>query len=208
MPPSCCAGKAPRVAASLASLLGTMHALPLAYSKDLQEDKEPLFDAIDNLELCLAAAARMLAGSASTASALAAARDEMLAATDIADVLVARGVPFREAHGVVAGLVRTALESGKAALELDDSELDGVPEGARQAVRGRCEARAHDRVEGLRRRHLLGAAWRSSSIEARERPRRGTPRVGRSTAVLRPLGARGGPRADRLHRSRSGAPPG
>ena len=46
-------GKAPRIAASLASLLGTMHALPLAYSKDLQEDKEPLFDAIDNLELCL-----------------------------------------------------------------------------------------------------------------------------------------------------------
>src|SRR3954469_23725688 len=53
-------GKAPRVAASLASLLGTMHALPLAYSKDLQEDKEPLFDAIDNLELCLAAATGML----------------------------------------------------------------------------------------------------------------------------------------------------
>ena len=55
-------GKAPRVAASLASLLGTMHALPLAYSKDMQEDKEPLFDAIDNLELCLEAAAPMLEG--------------------------------------------------------------------------------------------------------------------------------------------------
>ena len=53
-------GKAPRVAASLQSLLGTMHALPLAYSKDLQEDKEPLFDAIDNLELCLAAATGMV----------------------------------------------------------------------------------------------------------------------------------------------------
>ena len=54
-------GKAPRVAASLASLLGTMHALPLAYSKDMQEDKEPLFDAIDTLELCLEAADVMLA---------------------------------------------------------------------------------------------------------------------------------------------------
>src|ERR687898_2879686 len=55
-------GKAPRIASSLMSLLGTMHALPLAYSKDMQEDKEPLFDAIDNLEVCLAAATRMLAG--------------------------------------------------------------------------------------------------------------------------------------------------
>ena len=54
--------KAPRVAADLLSLLGTMHALPLTYSKDMQEDKEPLFDAVDNLELCLEAAAKMLSG--------------------------------------------------------------------------------------------------------------------------------------------------
>jgi argininosuccinate lyase len=95
-------GKAPRIAASLASLLGTMHALPLAYSKDLQEDKEPLFDAIDNLELCLAAATGMLAGIKFNRERLAAAaEDEMLAATDLADALVQEGVPFREAHGLV-----------------------------------------------------------------------------------------------------------
>jgi argininosuccinate lyase len=129
-------GKAPRVAASLASLLGTMHALPLAYSKDMQEDKEPLFDAIDNLEVCLAAAARMMGGLTFDRERLAeASSDEMLAATDLADVLVSEGIPFREAHGVVAGLVKTAVDGGKRLSELDDSEMDGVPEGARDRLR-------------------------------------------------------------------------
>jgi argininosuccinate lyase len=134
-------GKAPRVASSLMSLLGTMHALPLAYSKDLQEDKEPLFDAVDNLELCLAAATGMLAGISFNRDRLAAAAaDEMLAATDLADALVQEGVPFREAHGLVGGLVRTAVESGRALSELTDVELDGVPENARKAVRRALEA--------------------------------------------------------------------
>jgi argininosuccinate lyase len=134
-------GKAPRIAASLASLLGTMHALPLAYSKDLQEDKEPLFDAIDNLELCLAAATGMIAEIRFNRERLAAAaEDEMLAATDLADALVKEGVPFREAHGLVGGLVRAAVDSGKPLSELTDSELDGVPEGARQAVRHALES--------------------------------------------------------------------
>jgi argininosuccinate lyase len=133
-------GKAPRVAASLASLLGTMHALPLAYSKDLQEDKEPLFDAVDNLELCLAAATGMLAGIEFNRERLAAAaEDEMLAATDLADALVQEGVPFREAHGLVGGLVKSALDSGKSLAELTESELNGIPENARQAVRRALE---------------------------------------------------------------------
>jgi argininosuccinate lyase len=113
-----------------------MHALPLAYSKDLQEDKEPLFDAIDNLELCLAAATGMLGGIAFNRERLAAAaEDEMLAATDLADALVREGVPFREAHGLVGGLVKAAVDSGKSLSELSEGELDGVPEGARQALR-------------------------------------------------------------------------
>jgi argininosuccinate lyase len=129
-------GKAPRIASALMSLLGTMHGLPLAYSKDMQEDKEPLFDAADNLELCLEAATPMLAGLGFHRDALeAAATDEMLAATDLADVLVREGIPFREAHGVVAGLVRTALEAGVQLSELDGSQLDGVPEGAHQRLR-------------------------------------------------------------------------
>jgi argininosuccinate lyase len=134
-------GKAPRIASSLQSLLGTLHALPLAYSKDLQEDKEPLFDAIDNLELCLAAATGMLGGISFDRERLAAAAgDEMLAATDLADALVQEGVPFREAHGLVGGLVRAALDSGKPLSELADSELDGVPQDAREAVRRALEA--------------------------------------------------------------------
>ncbi len=134
-------GKAPRIAADLASLLGTMHALPLAYSKDLQEDKEPLFDAVDNLELCLAAATGMMGDITFNRERLAdAAGDEMLAATDLADALVKEGVPFREAHGMVAALVKTAVDSGKALSELSDSELDGVPDGAWQAVRRALES--------------------------------------------------------------------
>jgi argininosuccinate lyase len=116
--------KAPRVAAHLAALLGVMHALPLAYNKDMQEDKEHLFDAVDTIELCLEAAAGMLRTASFRRERLAqAAGDEFLAATDIADLLVRRGVPFRESHGIVAGLVRHALDGGKRLSELDRSEL-------------------------------------------------------------------------------------
>jgi argininosuccinate lyase len=116
--------KAPRVAADLSTLLGVMHALPLAYNKDMQEDKEPLFDAVDTLNLCLEAATGMLRTAAFRRERLAAAAsDEFLAATDIADLLVRRGVPFRESHAVVAGLVRHALEGGKRLSELTREEL-------------------------------------------------------------------------------------
>jgi argininosuccinate lyase len=116
--------KAPRVTASLTRLLGVLHALPLAYSKDLQEDKEALFDAVDTIELCLEAAERMLAGLRFDRERLAAAAaDEMLAATDIADLLVRRGMPFRQAHAVVGGLVRSALERGVPLSALEPAEL-------------------------------------------------------------------------------------
>jgi argininosuccinate lyase len=101
-----------------------MHALPLTYGKDMQEDKEPLFDAIDTVEACLDAAAGMLAGiSFDRARMEEASGDEMLAATEVADLLVRRGVPFREAHGIVGGLVRDAVEQGKPLSELSEDEL-------------------------------------------------------------------------------------
>ena len=116
--------KAPRVVGHLAAFHGVMHALPLTYSKDLQEDKEHLFDAVDTIELTLSAATGMVAGVQFNRERMAqAASDEMLAATDVADLLVHLGMPFREAHGVVAGLVRAALDSGKALSGLDDVEL-------------------------------------------------------------------------------------
>ncbi len=116
--------KAPRVMAGFTTLAGVLHALPLAYSKDLQEDKEALFDAVDNLELALQAADGMLGGLRFDRERLAqAAGDELLGATDVADLLVRRGMPFREAHGVVGGLVRDALERGVALSELAAEDL-------------------------------------------------------------------------------------
>jgi argininosuccinate lyase len=116
--------KSPRVAADYASVVGVMHALPLTYGKDMQEDKEPLFDAIDTVELCLDAVEGMLAGIAFDRERLEdASGDEMLAATEIADLLVRRGVPFREAHGIVGGLVRDAVEQGKSLSDLTLAEL-------------------------------------------------------------------------------------
>ncbi|HEV3127345.1 MAG TPA: argininosuccinate lyase [Solirubrobacteraceae bacterium] len=116
--------KAPRIAGHLVALHGVMHGLPLTYNKDLQEDKEHLFDAADTLRLGLVAARGMLSSITFNRDALEqAAGDEFLAATDVADLLVRRGVPFREAHGVVAGLVRSALEQGKALSELSPDEL-------------------------------------------------------------------------------------
>ena len=116
--------KAPRVAANLLTLYGVLHGLPLTYNKDMQEDKEPLFDAVDTLEGCLAAATGMLSSISFDRAALAeAATDQFLAATDIADLLVRRGMPFRQAHGAVAALVRSAIEQGKSLSELTPAEL-------------------------------------------------------------------------------------
>jgi argininosuccinate lyase len=116
--------KAPRTAGHLAALHGVMHALPLTYNKDLQEDKEHLFDAVDTLELSLSAATGMIAGVAFDRERMAqAADDELLAATDLADLLVRLGIPFREAHGIIASLVRTAIQEGKTLSELSDAQL-------------------------------------------------------------------------------------
>jgi argininosuccinate lyase len=116
--------KAPRVVGHLAALHGVLHGLPLAYNKDLQEDKEHLFDTANTLALCLAAARGMLEGIVFDRERLAgAAADSFTGATDLADLLVRRGVPFREAHGVIGDLVRTADESGRALAELTPDEL-------------------------------------------------------------------------------------
>jgi argininosuccinate lyase len=119
--------KAPRMAAHLVGLHGVMHGLPLTYNKDMQEDKEHLFDAVDTLELTLEAATGMLASISFRRERLAAAAgDEFLAATDIADLLVKRGLPFREAHGVVAALVATAVREGCALSELTLEQISAA----------------------------------------------------------------------------------
>ncbi len=119
--------KAPRIAGHLLALHGILHGLPLTYNKDLQEDKEHLFDAADTLELSLDAMTGMIESVSFSRGRLeAAAADEFLAATDIADLLVTRGIPFREAHGIVGSLVRLALERGESPSELTPEQLHRV----------------------------------------------------------------------------------
>jgi argininosuccinate lyase len=119
--------KAPRISAHLQAMHGVMHGLPLTYNKDMQEDKEHLFDAVDSLALVLAAAQGMLSTIGFNRERLAlAAGDEFLAATDIADYLVKRGMPFRSSHHVVGGLVRLAVSSGRELSELTPEELQSA----------------------------------------------------------------------------------
>ena len=106
-------GKTGRVVGSLVALLTTVKGLPLAYDRDLQEDKEPLFDAIDTVLLALPALAGAVASCVFDRERLAAAAsDDFALATDVAEALVLLGVPFREAHERVGDLVRAAEEQG------------------------------------------------------------------------------------------------
>lgn len=99
-------GKTGRVYGSLTALLTLMKGLPLTYNRDMQEDKEPLFDTADTLSLCVEVVARMMPTITVNRDAMAAAVSEgFLEATDIADYLVERGMPFRQAHEVVGKLV-------------------------------------------------------------------------------------------------------
>jgi argininosuccinate lyase len=103
-------GKSGRVIGSLTGLLATMKGLPLAYNRDLQEDKEPLFDAVDQIALALGAIAGMVATATFDRGRMQAAADsEVTAATDLAEWLVERGTPFRDAHAIVGALVRRSL---------------------------------------------------------------------------------------------------
>ncbi|HET6963714.1 MAG TPA: argininosuccinate lyase [Acidimicrobiales bacterium] len=104
-------GRAGRLIGDLTGLLATLKGLPLSYNRDLQEDKEPLFDALDQLSLGITAMTGMIATATWNLDRMQAAADTPFAAAiDLAEWLVARGMPFREAHGVVGGLVRDALE--------------------------------------------------------------------------------------------------
>jgi argininosuccinate lyase len=112
-------GKSGRLIGNLTGLLATLKALPLAYNRDLQEDKEPFFDSLDQVSLALAALAGLLATATFDTAAMAAAADAPTsAATDLAEHLVAKGIPFREAHAIVGTLVRRSLSEGIALADL------------------------------------------------------------------------------------------
>ncbi len=120
-------GKTGRVYGALVSLLTTMKGLPLAYNKDMQEDKELTFDAFDTVKGCLALFTGMLDTMKFNKPQMAAsARNGFTNATDAADYLVNHGVPFRDAHGVIGRLVLYCIEQGKAIEELELEELKSI----------------------------------------------------------------------------------
>ncbi len=118
-------GKAGRLVGHLTGFLTTLKGLPLAYNRDLQEDKEPLFDAIDQVSLGLAALTGLLASVSFDLDRMRQAADqESTAAVDLADWLVERGMPFREAHSVIGSIVRDSLERHVPIAELVEAHPD------------------------------------------------------------------------------------
>ena len=135
-------GAAPRLAADLAGLLGVLHGLPLAYNTDLREDKRYLFDAVDCLEALLPVVHGLLLGLEFDRARMAAACDAYLAATDVADYLVERGVPFREAHHLTGTLVRRCLERGVGLADVTLDELRALSPAFDEAYYALHEPRA------------------------------------------------------------------
>jgi argininosuccinate lyase len=104
-------GKSGRLLGNLAGFLATLKGLPLAYNRDLQEDKEPLFDSLDQVSLALEAMTGLVSTlSFNTSTTKQAADGEEGVAVDLAEWLVAKGMPFRQAHGLIASLVKNASE--------------------------------------------------------------------------------------------------
>ncbi|NLA35110.1 MAG: argininosuccinate lyase [Actinobacteria bacterium] len=124
-------GKAGRVIGNLTGLLATLKALPLAYNRDLQEDKEPLFDSFDQIRRGLGAFAGMLQTITFRADKMQASADSpFAAATDLAEYLVRGGMPFRDSHAVVGNIVRRAIDDGLDMRELVLAEPALGPDAA------------------------------------------------------------------------------
>ncbi|GAA2163593.1 argininosuccinate lyase [Pedococcus bigeumensis] len=177
-------GKAGRLVGDLTGLLTTLKALPLAYNRDLQEDKEPVFDAVDTLEVLLPAFSGMVATMVFDTERLASLAPQGFSlATDIAEWLVREGVPFRVAHEVAGACVRACEERGIELWDLSDADLAGISEhlvpGVRDvlSVEGSLASRdarggtAPDRVAEQRDRLLAAVsaarAWAGEPIRVR-----------------------------------------
>lgn len=173
-------GKSGRLIGNLVSLLTTLKGLPLTYNRDLQEDKEPVFDSVDTLLLVLPAVAGLVATMrVNTAKMEASAPDGFALATDLAELLVRRGVPFREAHEAVGHLVVWCQVNDKDFEELTDEELAKVsphftPDSrevlsvpgalaARKAHGGTAPDRVRDQLTELRETVDAQAIWASGN---------------------------------------------
>jgi argininosuccinate lyase len=146
-------GKAGRVIGNLMSLLALLKGLPMAYNRDLQEDKERLFDTADTVRACVRLMAAMLKNTVvNRAACAAAAGDPALLATDLADYLVCKGLPFRQAHHVVGAAVALAEKLGKPLDKLSLAELQSVDKSF-----GREALAVFRMPDAMAKRNMLGA---------------------------------------------------
>jgi argininosuccinate lyase len=153
-------GKSGRLVGALIALLTTLKGLPSAYDKDLQEDKEPLFDAVDTLALALPAAQGVLETLSIHPERMMAALGDELLATDLADALVRRGVPFRQSHHLVGQAVRRAEELGCALRDLPRAELQTI-----SAHFGPDVGAVWDFERSVEQRAVTGGTARSAVLE-------------------------------------------
>ncbi|TWX74124.1 argininosuccinate lyase [Colwellia sp. C1TZA3] len=128
-------GKAGRVMGSLTGMMMTMKALPLAYNKDMQEDKEGLFDALDTWQECMQMAVLIAEGlTVNRARTLAAAQQGYANSTELADYLVSKDIPFREAHHIVGEVVLAAIDAGHALEDFSIAQLQKFSDKIEQDV--------------------------------------------------------------------------
>ena len=145
-------GKTGRVYGHLISLLTTMKGLPLTYNKDMQEDKEALFDTCDTVNICLEVMSRLLGAISFNGGRLKeAVENGFLTATDLADYLVGKGIPFRDAHEVVGKIVLFAVDQKKGLHELTLNEMKNFAGQIENDVFGWLTAEA-----SLKKRNLIG----------------------------------------------------
>jgi argininosuccinate lyase len=167
-------GKTGRVNGHLVSLLTLMKAQPLAYNKDNQEDKEPLFDVIDTVKGCLRAYADMVpAIQVNEASMRESARRGFSTATDLADYLVRKGMPFRDAHEVVGKSVGYGLEQNKDLSEMTLEELqqfsDTITEDVFDVLTLEGSVNARNHIGGTAPAQVLAAVGRAKEkLQARK----------------------------------------
>ncbi|MGD0833601.1 MAG: argininosuccinate lyase [Candidatus Dormibacteria bacterium] len=172
-------GRTGRVTGDLVNLLTVLKGLPLAYNRDLQEDKQPLFDALDTSLRTLEVLTDTVGVLRFDVDAMRrAAEDPMLLATDVAEYLVVKGLPFREAHAAVGAAVRRCLEQGRSLADLDLAEWRDLSE--------LCDAgvlRLFDPERALRRRELPGGPGPRAVGRALTRAAARTARTRRSVAA-------------------------
>jgi len=160
--------KAGLMVGNLVSMLMVMKGLPLAYNKDMQEDKRPMFETVDTVKDCLRVVTQMIRTMEVNSTRMAMATEEgYLTATDLADYLVEKGRPFRKAHGVVAEIVRSCVERGVPLRSLGLEELKSYDEAFDEDVYLVLDPRA-----SIERRATRGGTATSRVMEALEEAKR------------------------------------